>query len=205
MPKSEKATKKQRGRPTRHAGGKLSKNRTFKIYPDLDAKLIAAAAETGRTVSEEIERRLSRSFETEEALGSGINAEFFFIMAAARARKKAREEMLKNDVDPHRVFRPAGLEQVSAAGVAAFIAAAGVVDDILSVTIEVGDEFDNPRGRLAVIADKTAPGIQRLPGPFKASGLEQQLATDEDQLAALMRLLAEGAGLHKSPSLEDDQ
>jgi hypothetical protein len=55
------------GRPPRHAGERLSKNRTFRVRGELDEKLLAAAAVSGRSVSEEIEYRLEQSFEREEA------------------------------------------------------------------------------------------------------------------------------------------
>ncbi len=56
-----KKTKKT-GRPTRHPGQRLSKNRTFRIRGDLDEKLERAAKESERSVSEEIEQRLAETF-----------------------------------------------------------------------------------------------------------------------------------------------
>jgi hypothetical protein len=50
------------GRPPRHGGERLSKSRTFRVRPHLDELLQKAAAEAGRSVSEEIEYRLDRSF-----------------------------------------------------------------------------------------------------------------------------------------------
>lgn len=52
-----------RGRPPRHQGERLSKNRTFRVRGGLDEKLQAAAAVSGRSVSEEIEFRLDQSFD----------------------------------------------------------------------------------------------------------------------------------------------
>jgi predicted transcriptional regulator len=57
---SKKRTKA--GRPPRHAGERLSKNRTFRVRDELDAKLQAAAKQSHRTVSAEIEHRLEQSF-----------------------------------------------------------------------------------------------------------------------------------------------
>jgi hypothetical protein len=51
------------GRPPRHPGERLSKNRTFRVRGGLDEKLQAAAAASGRSVSEEIEFRLDQSFD----------------------------------------------------------------------------------------------------------------------------------------------
>jgi len=50
------------GRPRRHEGMRLSKNRTFRIRDDLDLDLETAARRSGRSVSEEIEYRLDRTF-----------------------------------------------------------------------------------------------------------------------------------------------
>lgn len=50
------------GRPPRRAGELLSKNRTFRVRPQLDEQLTEASLRAGRSVSEEIELRLERSF-----------------------------------------------------------------------------------------------------------------------------------------------
>jgi hypothetical protein len=50
------------GRPPRYAGKRLSKNRTFRLQPDLDQRLQEAAKASRCSVSEEIERRLEASF-----------------------------------------------------------------------------------------------------------------------------------------------
>jgi hypothetical protein len=62
------ARKKQSkiGRPPKHEGERLSKNRTFRVRGTLDKQLEAAAQEARRSVSEEIERRLEASFRREE-------------------------------------------------------------------------------------------------------------------------------------------
>jgi hypothetical protein len=59
------------GRPPRHEGERLSKSRTFRVRPHLDELLMTAAAKAGRSVSEEIEYRLDRSF-YEDALPARI-------------------------------------------------------------------------------------------------------------------------------------
>lgn len=50
------------GRPARHEGERLAKNRTFRVRGRLDKMLQKAAGKAGRSVSEEIEFRLERSF-----------------------------------------------------------------------------------------------------------------------------------------------
>jgi hypothetical protein len=54
-----------KGHPLKH-GKNRSKSRTFRVHGDLDQKLEAAATQSGRSVSEEIEYRLERSFRDEE-------------------------------------------------------------------------------------------------------------------------------------------
>jgi len=63
--------KSKMGRPPRHEGERLSKSRTFRVRPHLDELLMTAAAKAGRSVSEEIEYRLDRSF-YEDALPAQI-------------------------------------------------------------------------------------------------------------------------------------
>lgn len=55
--------KPKAGRPPRHAGERLVKNRTFRVWGSLDDQLQATAEQSRRTVSAEIEWRLSLSFE----------------------------------------------------------------------------------------------------------------------------------------------
>jgi hypothetical protein len=77
------ARKKQSklGRPPKHQGERLSKNRTFRVRGTLDEQLEAAAQKTGRSVSEEIERRLADTFRTEDTYGgSHISAVFRLIV-----------------------------------------------------------------------------------------------------------------------------
>jgi hypothetical protein len=57
----KKATKA--GRPPRRADERLSKNRTFRVWDKLDEQLRAAAEQSRRTVSAEIEYRLENSFQ----------------------------------------------------------------------------------------------------------------------------------------------
>jgi HKD family nuclease len=51
------------GRRVRQAGKPLSKNLTFRLDAELDRQLRKAAVVAGRSVSEEIQYRLRRSFE----------------------------------------------------------------------------------------------------------------------------------------------
>ena len=60
--KALKTAKKKLGRPPKRKGERLSKNRTFRVRGILDEYLKGRAGESGRSVSEEIEARLERSF-----------------------------------------------------------------------------------------------------------------------------------------------
>jgi hypothetical protein len=71
--------KPKRGRPPRHKGEVLRKNRTFRIRARLDELLEEAAAKAGRSISEEIEHRLELSFWEDRVAaartGSDVGAE----------------------------------------------------------------------------------------------------------------------------------
>ena len=74
-PRKRPPGKPPRGRPPRHQGERLSKNRTFRVRGGLDEKLQAAAAVSGRSVSEEIEFRLDQSFDRERRGGEETKTE----------------------------------------------------------------------------------------------------------------------------------
>jgi hypothetical protein len=61
---ARKATKA--GRPPRRADERLTKNRTFRVWDKLDEQLRAAAEQSRRTVSAEIEYRLEESFRMDD-------------------------------------------------------------------------------------------------------------------------------------------
>jgi hypothetical protein len=76
-----------KSRPPKH-GKERAKSRTFRVHGDLDEKLEAAATQSGRSVSEEIEYRLERSFRDEE-----IREQAFEQAWAAFEKKKTRENV----------------------------------------------------------------------------------------------------------------
>jgi hypothetical protein len=59
-----KTAKPRSGRPRRDAREKIHKVRSFRVRPSLDAMLMATAEDSGRSVSEEIERALDRSLDS---------------------------------------------------------------------------------------------------------------------------------------------
>jgi hypothetical protein len=92
--------KPPRGRPPRHQGERLSKNRTFRVRGGLDEKLQAAAAASGRSVSEEIEFRLDQSFDRDAfiglVLGGDENAKVLQSMAMAMKLESRNGHWLKD-------------------------------------------------------------------------------------------------------------
>jgi hypothetical protein len=79
--------KSKLGRPPRHAGEILSKNRTFRCRGKLDEMLEEEAARTGRSVSESIERMLEDAFFQRRLnaniLGSGVADEILRLIRVA--------------------------------------------------------------------------------------------------------------------------
>jgi hypothetical protein len=69
-------TEKGAGRPARRAGERLSKNRTFRVRPQLDEQLADAAGSSGRSVSEEIELRLEQSFTKQQSMLEALDLIF---------------------------------------------------------------------------------------------------------------------------------
>ena len=88
------------GRPPRHPGQRLSKNRTFRVHGDFDEKLQAAAAASGRSVSEEIEFRLAQSFDREPfielVLGGDENAKVLQSIATVMKLESYKGHWLKD-------------------------------------------------------------------------------------------------------------
>src|SRR5262245_47765708 len=77
-----KTAKPRSGRPRRDPREKIHKVRSFRVRPSLDRMLMAAAKESGRSVSEEIERALDRSVDSTALLN--------LLFAADRAPKGVR-------------------------------------------------------------------------------------------------------------------
>jgi hypothetical protein len=67
----EETPKKRIGRPPKPAAERKERNFTFRTRPELRAQLTEAAAKSGRSISEEIEYRLDRTFMTDE-LSDGL-------------------------------------------------------------------------------------------------------------------------------------
>src|SRR5262249_31350427 len=150
------ARKKQSklGRPPKHEGERLSKNRTFRVRGTLDEQLEAAAQKAGRSVSEEIERRLDDSFKRIEELYGGPHLSATFRILAdnlALVKAKFGERWAENDFARDEIAR-------------AF--AAVIVREVpgfYSVTIETGEPGGTISGftryRTKEIAERENPGM----------------------------------------------
>jgi hypothetical protein len=69
MADAEQTSTKRRGRPPKYAGEGKRQNFSFRIRDQVRDRLINAVKETGRSLSEEIEWRIERSFEWQDAFG----------------------------------------------------------------------------------------------------------------------------------------
>jgi hypothetical protein len=94
-----KKAKNQGGRPPKHKGERLSKNRTFRVRGSLDDYLKDSAEKTGRSVSEEIENRLDRSFYMDAIIYSieGPNSHLVYALSTAIAISKAARDLDEKD------------------------------------------------------------------------------------------------------------
>jgi hypothetical protein len=81
---------KRKGRPPKYAGEGKRQNFSFRIRDKVREQLIAAVQETGRSLSEEIEHRLERSFEENDRLDYLKNEAVWRQMAVIKANKGQR-------------------------------------------------------------------------------------------------------------------
>jgi hypothetical protein len=77
--------KNKGGRPARHAGERLTKHRTFRVRGRLDETLQDAAQQSGRSVSEEIEYRLERTFLEDRRFGGAVGSEVLLLIQLVMA------------------------------------------------------------------------------------------------------------------------
>src|SRR5262245_15521366 len=110
------AKKNVGGRPPRHPGERLSKSRTFRVRGGLDEYLQAAAAASGRSVSEEIELQLELARARKQQLIEEWGPDVFSIAdRAARSLRHIEDYTGKSwheDDKTYELFRRALLEIV---------------------------------------------------------------------------------------------
>lgn len=73
---SDEKSKNRGGRPPKSSDGNKSITRTFRVRSSLDARLNRAADEAVRSLSEEIEYRLMRSFDRDDDEGDLLGGSF---------------------------------------------------------------------------------------------------------------------------------
>ena len=103
----DRETRRRPGRPAKHPPGERRLTLTFRVREPTHEKLKQAAASAGRSISEEIEHRVERSFEHEylDRL-EGILEAFENVARAQRYIKKEiieealAEEGIRVEVDP---------------------------------------------------------------------------------------------------------
>lgn len=135
---------KRPGRPELPAKERRSETVKFTARKELRDRLEAAAQRSGRSLSDEVQHRLERSFETDEALGSPDNVQMFHSIAAGAARlRKAKkgEPMLVP-------------QMMALASASAFAAAGQWADDLLYVTVASGTDPKHPTYESTTSAEK---------------------------------------------------
>jgi|EndMetStandDraft_3_1072993.scaffolds.fasta_scaffold112818_4 hypothetical protein len=98
------AVKKRIGRPPKAKEDRKAKNFTFRGRHQMWERLQAASADSGMSISEEIERRLEDSFRTEDIYGPELSP-IFRILAGRIALAKAKavghwaeNDQIRNDI-----------------------------------------------------------------------------------------------------------
>jgi hypothetical protein len=100
---------KRKGRPPKYAGEGKRQNFSFRIRDKTRERLIATVAETGRSLSEEIEYRIDQSFQWEDAFGD------------VRAYRETKMAEVKAIMDREREMSEARLARQKALGGAQFL------------------------------------------------------------------------------------
>lgn len=90
---SDDAQPKRRGRPPKSAAGPKVGTLTFRTRADFRERLEQAAAQTGRSVTEEVELRVERSFEIDRIVRGYNDLMSVFIENGDNARKLATSLM----------------------------------------------------------------------------------------------------------------
>lgn len=152
-----KTAAKSAGRPTRRAGERLSKNRTFRVRAQLDEQLADAAGSSGRSVSEEIELRLEQSFTKQHSMLEALDLIF--------GRENAALSMVIAELG--KIINLSAALLALARGKSEFKKACWIEDPILfnefSSTLSLLLEGLRPKGELDV--PKMFPGEQNSQSP----------------------------------------
>lgn len=160
------------GRPPRHKGERLSKNRTFRIRADLDVELAKIAEASGRSVSEIIEQRLmhyeEQTLETarlREVVRSTLKS-LEMLEELHRAREETsgdRIKVMQQYVDEMEAIQKDRAEEISRGELEQYGYRKILLDDGSFLWSAPGSEPAISINRLeaALIADKLSPILQR--------------------------------------------
>jgi Arc-like DNA binding domain len=91
------ARRKRIGRPPKPAKERKSVNFTFRSRGDMRQKLRDAAALGGRSISEEIERRLDLSFQQEQMAMEAVKAALKLLLEEREVAKEVTSKKIEED------------------------------------------------------------------------------------------------------------
>jgi len=91
------ARRKRIGRPPKPAKERKSVNFTFRSRGDMRQKLRDAAALGGRSISEEIERRLDLSFQQEQMAMEAVKAALKLLLEDREVAKEVTSKKIEED------------------------------------------------------------------------------------------------------------
>lgn len=91
------ARQKRIGRPPKPAKERKSVNFTFRSRGDMRQKLRDAAALGGRSISEEIERRLDLSFQQEQMAMEAVKAALKLLLEDREVAKEVTSKKIEED------------------------------------------------------------------------------------------------------------
>jgi hypothetical protein len=91
------ARRKRIGRPPKPAKERKSVNFTFRSRGDMRQKLRDAAALGGRSISEEIERRLDLSFQQEQMAMEAVKAALKLLLEEREVGKEVTSKKIEED------------------------------------------------------------------------------------------------------------
>ncbi|MDB5597768.1 MAG: hypothetical protein JWM36_4729, partial [Hyphomicrobiales bacterium] len=174
------APKKQMGRPRRHTGEKLSTTLNFRVRGGLHERLIKASAMSGRSISEEVERRVERSFEKEDRVGGPAGVRFLeFVESAVSQVQDAIHSTLEKDWNQS-------------------VYARIMLEGALIAALDYFNPTDDLPQRPGLLAERNEVLEQEYEFRQKAAEAGRSIArqlTDQDTRASLLSALAKLEGL----------
>jgi hypothetical protein len=190
-----KTSANRRGRPQVPAAQRKSKNFTFRSRGDMHARLAGAAARSNRSISEEIEWRIERSFLDQdraiEALGLIYGPELAgLLLVLGEVMKEVGEQtayLAEHTLESARNWMAHPFAFATAAeGAKAVLEAFKPADDGIQRTY---DHYANiPQGLVTSILEEAATGCSKAPGGAeRARRLHDMLGARADRISDFAR------------------